>query len=274
MQQLSQEQRDRLKSGVAVAALHALLGYAFLTGLGAEVVRQVGQELKLFEPVEEPPPPPAEPPPPEKVKKSKVAKPKDPEGAAAPPNLKDTPTEIMAPPPEIKLPVPPPVVTAPVAGQGNAESAGAAQVPGPGTGRGGIGNGLGSGQYGNGTGGGGGGLGGGIPARWLSGRIRESDYPRSALSARRTGTVYLRFVVAPTGRVSECQVTRSSGSRDLDSTTCRLIVQRFRYRPARDGYGNPVAETIRGEHVWELGPEPPPIEIEGDIPEDEYPIRR
>ena len=81
--------------------------------------------------------------------------------------------------------------------------------------------------------------------------------------------MHLRFVVASTGRVSDCDVTRSSGSRALDETTCRLIMQRFRYRPARDGAGRPIADTIRGEHVWELGPEPPPIEVEPEEYEEE-----
>jgi protein TonB len=268
MLQLGQVRRDRVGSALAVAALHALLFYAFLTGLGARFVEQVSEPLKMFDALEEPPPPPAQPAPPEKVKKSAVAKPKDPEGAASPANLKDTPTQIMAPPPKIQLPVPSPVIAAPVAGQGNAEAAGAAEVPGPGTGRGGVGNGLGNGEFGTGTGGGGGGLGGGAPARWLSGRIRDSDYPDAAYEARKSGTVFLRFVVAPSGRVSECQVTRSSGSRDLDSTTCRLIMQRFRYRPARDAYGNKIAQTIRGEHEWELAPERPIIDEEPTIPDD------
>jgi protein TonB len=268
MLQLGQVRRDRVGSALAVAALHALLFYAFLTGLGARFVEQVSEPLKMFDALEEPPPPPAQPAPPEKVKKSAVAKPKDPEGAASPANLKDTPTQIVAPPPKIQLPVPSPVIAAPVAGQGNAEAAGAAEVPGPGTGRGGVGNGLGNGEFGTGTGGGGGGLGGGAPARWLSGRIRDSDYPDAAYEARKSGTVFLRFVVAPSGRVSECQVTRSSGSRDLDSTTCRLIMQRFRYRPARDAYGNKIAQTIRGEHEWELAPERPIIDEEPTIPDD------
>jgi protein TonB len=268
MLQVNPENRDRIKSAVGVAAFHALLGYAFLTGLGFEVAGTVSEKMKMFDVFEEPPPPPSEPAPPEKVVKSEEAKPKDPEGAASPANLKDTPSPIVAPPPEIRLPVPPPVIAAPVPGQGSAASAGAADVPGPGTGRGGEGNGLGSGSYGSGTGGGGGGIGSGMRARLISGRIRDSDDPRSPAEAARTQVVYLRFVVAPTGRVSECSVTRSSGNRLLDDTTCRLIQRRLRYRPARDAYGRPVAETIRGEHVWEVGPEPPPIDIEGDIPED------
>jgi protein TonB len=99
MLQLGQVRRDRVGSALAVAALHALLFYAFLTGLGARFVEQVSEPLKMFDALEEPPPPPAQPAPPEKVKKSAVAKPKDPEGAASPANLKDTPTQIMAPPP-------------------------------------------------------------------------------------------------------------------------------------------------------------------------------
>ena len=270
MLQVNPENRDRIKSAVGVAAFHALVGYAFLTGLGFEVGQTVSEELKMFDVFEKPPPPPAEPAPPEKVLKSAKAKPKDPEGGASPANLKDTPSPIVAPPPKIQLEVPPPVIAAPVAGQGNAASAGAADVPGPGTGRGGQGTGLGSGSQGTGTGGGGGGIGAGSHARWIRGRIMDSDYPRPALEARSSGTVYLRFVVAPDGRVSDCAVTRSSGSAALDATTCRLIRQRFRYRPARDGEGRPVPDVIRGQHVWELAPEPPPIDVEPDIPDDDY----
>jgi protein TonB len=62
-------------------------------------------------------------------------------------------------------------------------------------------------------------------------------------------------------------VTRSSGSRELDSVTCRLIMQRFRYRPARDAEGRPIAETIAGEHVWEVAPRPADTWVEPDIEE-------
>jgi protein TonB len=262
MLQVSRENKERSASAVAVAILHALLGYAFLTGLGFELGEAVDKGLKLFDVMEEPPPPLATPARPDEAKQKKKPKPKDPEGAASPPNRKNTPSDIVAPPP--KLPVIPPIDAAPIAGEGTAAAAGAAPIVGPGTGRGGQGIGLGSGTRGSGTGGGGGG-GLATRARWISGSIRDSDYPRAALEARRSGTVFLRFVVAPSGRVSQCNVTRSSGSTALDETTCRLIRSRFRYRPARDYTGRPIAETIRGEHQWELGPEPPPIEIEPEI---------
>lgn len=249
-----QVDRDRLVSAGAVGLLHALLGWVLLTGLGFDVVPEAAERLQLFDVTAEPPPPPAEPMVPEKVEETLEVKPKDPEGAAAPPNLRDTPTQIVAPKPKIDLKIPPPIPVAPVAGLGNAPAAGAAEIPGPGTGRGGVGDGLGSGLFGSGTGGGGGGLGRPARARHISGRIVEADYPDSAYERGITGVVYLRFVVAPTGRVSECEVTRSSGNAALDRTTCRLIVQRFRYRAARDSEGRPTSEVIRGEHHWELGP--------------------
>lgn len=258
---VDQDKLRRAASAGAVAAIHGLLGWLLLTGLGFDVAAPAKEALSLFDVAAEPPPP-ASPPPPEKVEETLVAKPKDPEGAAAPPNLRDTPTEIVAPPPKINIKVPPPIAAAPVADQGNAPEAGAADIPGPGTGRGGRGSGLGSGAQGSGTGGGGGGIGSARRARLISGGIGPSDYPRRAYERRATGVVYLRFVVAPNGRVRNCTVTRSSGSAALDETTCRLITRRFRYRPALDAQGRPTAETIRGEHRWDLGPEPPPIEVE------------
>jgi protein TonB len=259
--------RDRAGSAAAVALVHGLLAYLLLTGLGFDPVAQVSEQLKMFDVAEEPPPPPAEPAAPEKVVKSAEAKPKDPEGAASPANLKDTPTQIVVPPPKIVLKLPPPIPAAPVAGRGNAPAAGAAEIPGPGTGRGGFGSGLGSGAYGDGTGGGGGGLGRATKVRWLSGTIDPDDYPENAFRRRIMGIVHLRFTVAPSGRVSDCTVTRSSGSDELDRTTCRLIVRRFRYRPATNGEGRPIPATIRGQHEWAMSDEPPPIDVE---PEEEY----
>jgi periplasmic protein TonB len=260
--------RERIGSAAAVAILHALLGYAFLTGLGVVPLPSLPEDLKLFSPTAEPPPPPeAKAAEPQREKVRRKPRPRDPEGSASPANLRNTPTEIVAPPPEIRLPVPPPLPAAPAAGTGSAPAAGAAPVPGPGTGAGGVGTGLGSGLSGNGTGGGGGG-GGGLarPPRLISGRIDNDDYPRRALEARVTGTVFVRFIVQPDGRVSDCRVSRSSGSAELDGTTCRLIERRLRYRPALDAAGRPIPATVMGKQAWEMGPEPPPIDVD---PEEE-----
>ena len=260
MLQVTERNRERIASIVGVALFHAMLGYALLNGLGADVVARAEESLTLFD-VLDLPPPPAKTAPPSKAEVDR-ARPKDPEGAASPANLRATPTAIVAPKPEIRLPPPPQIVAALAAGEGNAAAAGAADVRGPGTGSGGQGTGLGSGLRGTGIGGGNGGS--GVRARWVRGRISDADYPLDVMVG---GTVYLRFVVSPDGRVSNCAVTRSSGNAKLDATTCRLIMQRFRYRPARNAQGKAIPEVIRGEHSWEVAPEPPPIEVEPELVE-------
>jgi protein TonB len=45
-------------------------------------------------------------------------------------------------------------------------------------------------------------------------------------------------------------VTRSSGNDLLDTTTCRLIVQRFRYRPAHDADGEAFESTLVETETW------------------------
>lgn len=266
---IDERNRDRMKSVVGVVAFHALLGYALLVGLGFDPVGKVSEQLKMFDVIEKPlPPPPPPTPAPADKDEAKVAKPKNAEGAASPANLRDTPTQIVAPKPVIPIPVPPPIPAAPVAGQGNAEAAGAADVPGPGTGSGGVGTGLGSGMNGDGTGGGGGG--GARPVRWLSGHLGPEDYPRRAFNAGISGTVYLRFVVGTNGRVTDCAVTRSSGNAELDETSCRLIKRRLRYRPAIDRQGRPIPSTIVGKQEWVAEHRPDEIIEE---PDEEEPRR-
>lgn len=239
--------RDRIKSGAAVAVIHALLGYALIMGLGVGMTGEADEKLKIFDISPEPPPPVVEP---AKAEEEKLKPaPEDPEGAASPKNLRDTPSPVVVPPPAIKLPVPSPVVASPIAGQGNAAAAGASDVPGPGTGSGGFGTGTGSGTGGDGTGGGGGG-GMARKQRYIEGRIKGSDLPVGAARDQVGGTVLFRFTVGTSGRVTHCAVTRTSGRSDLDETTCRLMKKRFRYRPALDGAGRPVAVVLPGDHEW------------------------
>lgn len=238
-----QHNRDRIKAAIGVAAFHLLLGYALVTGLGFEVARQVNERLRIFD-VTEPLPPPIEE---EKPAPAKVDKP---EGAAAPPNIVSKASPVVAPPPEVKLKVPPPVIAAPTTGTGSDRSAGAADVVGPGTGAGGVGQGTGAGGQGNGTGGGGS---GGTAAERVSGGIEgQRDYPRESRRAGVEGTVVVRFTVGVDGSVGGCTVIRSSANAELEATTCRLIEQRFRYRPARDAAGNPVPETVSRTFDWML----------------------
>ena len=168
-------------------------------------------------------------------------------GVAAPPARKATPSPIVAPDPPVPPP-PTPVQAAPVAAEGVQSTAGAS-LAGAGSGAGGVGAGRGSGGSGSGTGGG---L--AAPARLLRGAISARDYPRAARRARAEGIVVTAFTVGTDGRVRGCAVSRSSGHPELDAVTCRLIEQRFRYRPASDADGRPVAEPRGWQQRWWLEP--------------------
>jgi len=222
---------DRAWAIAGVVAVHALLAFVLLSGLGARVSKQASHSLKLID-VVIPLPPPPPPPVPDKPSKAK--------DEPSPPNLKAVPSPVVAPPP--KIPTPSPIVAAPVASTGSASTAGASSIAGPGTGAGGAGSGLGGGGSG----------GGGNHAILIQGRLMDSDYPISAKRAGIEGSVAVRFTIGTDGRVSGCQIVKSSGSTDLDSTTCRLIERRFRYRPARDAQGREVAEITTKSYTWGL----------------------
>ncbi|WP_425228784.1 energy transducer TonB [Sphingomonas sp.] len=230
-------------AALVAGGLVALLLWALVAGLSIGRGGSADTALKLFG-VAPPPPAPARVVPP-RVRNFRPA------GAAAPPNLRSRATDIVAPVPQVVVPVTPPVVVAPVAATDVQASAGAADVAGPGTGAGGEGNGFGAGGDGDGDGA------GDVPPRRIGGRIRDSDYPLEAGEQGISGTVGVRFVVDEQGRVPRCSITRSSGSRLLDDTTCRLIEQRYRFRPGHDAQGRPFASTIVENETWVIHDEPP-----------------
>jgi protein TonB len=91
---------------------------------------------------------------------------------------------------------------------------------------------------------------GGTDLEQIAGEITSRDYPRDLRAAGIGGRVQFTFVVEPNGRVGRCTVTRSSGVPELDALTCRLVRQRFVYRPSTDRYGRPIADDVDGEHDW------------------------
>ena len=68
----------------------------------------------------------------------------------------------------------------------------------------------------------------------IAGEILPSDYPKELGKSGIGGHVGIDFSVGKTGASRRCRVTRSSGVPQLDALTCRLIVERFRFRPATD----------------------------------------
>lgn len=92
----------------------------------------------------------------------------------------------------------------------------------------------------------------GDPASWIS----DADYPVAAKAARQSGVVGFVLTVDGDGTVSDCTVTQSSGSKLLDSTTCKLVSRRARFVAARDAENEPAAARWASRISWTLPPAP------------------
>jgi len=209
---------NRTAAIIIVALIHVVLGYALVTGLAYNVVKKAAEDLKTFDVEEEPPPPEEEPPPPEETPKETPPPP-----IAAPPPLVRTPVQT---PPMETSPNPPP--NPPITPRATPAPPAPPAPPPPRQTQPKSVNGS------------------------LQGLIRNDDYPESALDREEQGTVGVTLTIGPTGRVSNCSVTSSSGSRTLDSTTCRILTSRARYSPAQDANGNPTSGNVSGRVTWRI----------------------
>ena len=80
--------------------------------------------------------------------------------------------------------------------------------------------------------------------------LTTDDYPREALRTATQGRVLVRLDIGTNGRVSACSPVATSGSAVIDATTCRLVRQRARFRPAIDAGGRRVAARIIASVTW------------------------
>jgi protein TonB len=201
---------SRLVSIVIVALIHAVLGYAFVSGLGIKYVKKAAEQLNVIDVADEPPPPeePPPPPPPDKpvppppvyIPPPKVAI----QAPAAPvipvtPQLPPAPTAPPAPPP------PPPPKAEPTPGR--------TKTP---------------------------------PQSWAT----QDDYPARALREERQGTTGFTVSYDAGGKPTGCNVTSSSGSPDLDETTCKVVMRNARFIPGVDSEGNKVAGSYSNRIRW------------------------
>ena len=228
----------------ALASLAIVVGIAAALQFGLkphwqEAVRTALVAVDLANP---PPPPKEHPKPPPPEPKAGGAK-----GDPGARNLKNKATPVFAPPVKPPLVLPPPIAAAPLPNVGAAANTGASTLPGPGQGAGGAGNGLGGGGNG-GTGAGAGGI--GIEARQIRGHLSYGDLPQGLLADGQETSVEVRYTVNVDGSVSNCRIVGSSGFPTLDATACRLIEQRFRFKPALDRAGRPVPQTFEENHAW------------------------
>ena len=208
-----QRSGNRVVAFVVVALLHLVVGYTLVTGLAAEGVRAVLKKVTTVDIKKDEPK--KEPPPPPKQQAA-------PPPIVAPPprinvNLSPPPVEtVVTPPPAapvVPIIAPPaPVVASPPRVQ--------PRPPQP----------------------------KGRPGEWVT----DNDYPSRALREEREGVTRFRLSVGPDGRVTDCQVTGSSGSPDLDDATCANLRRRARFGPATDGEGQPTSGSYSNAVRWQI----------------------
>lgn len=80
-----------------------------------------------------------------------------------------------------------------------------------------------------------------IGERLRDGSISDLDYPSQLLKQQAIATSVLAILIDPTGKVVECQPTGLNKWPILDTTACRLVTKRFRYRPMKG---------LNGESIW------------------------
>ena len=202
---------NKLTALIIVALIHVVVGYALVTGLAYEAATKIIEKVTTVDIKEEVK---KEEPPPPPPKKADVPPPPI---VAPPPKINVTSvapsvqTVIEVPPPAPVVLVPPPP-SAPPPPRFTPKGASPKSNPG--------------------------------------GWATTNDYPSRALREEREGTTGFRVSVGPDGRVSDCQVTSSSGHADLDQATCDNVRRRARFTPAMDGEGNPTTGSYSNRIRW------------------------
>jgi protein TonB len=222
--------RERAFALAGVAAVQLALAFGLLNGFRVDLVRPGEMVSRLIEvTLPRPPVPPA--PPAARAERDRHSR-SAPKAEPKPLGGSPGPQPAHAPPS-----VAPVIAVRPsVAPSGGGQGTGPAIGAGAGGGIGGRGNGDSDG--------------GGTDLEQIAGEITPRDVPRHLREAGIGGTVRFVFTVGVNGRVTRCAVTRSSGVPELDALTCRLVQQRFVYRPATDRYGRPVSDEVEGEQEW------------------------
>lgn len=86
------------------------------------------------------------------------------------------------------------------------------------------------------------------PGSWAM----TDDYPARDLREGNEGTTAFRVAISASGRVTGCEIVRSSGHPGLDAATCKAVAARARFAPATDENGNTVAGTYSNSVRWQI----------------------
>jgi periplasmic protein TonB len=201
---------NKITALIIVALIHVFLGYALITGLAYEAATKVIQKVTTVDIKEEVKEEVPPPPPPKK------------DLPPPPPIVAPPPKVVIAPPPAVTVvrevpppaPPPPPIVIAPPAPPPPSVPPKAATPRGN-------------------------------PGNWAT----TNDYPSRALREEREGTTGFRVTIGTDGRVTDCQITSSSGHADLDQATCDNVRRRARFNPATED-GQPTTGTYSNRVRW------------------------
>lgn len=202
---------NRLTALVIVALIHVVVGYMLITGLAYSAAQQIIKKVTTVDiKKDEPKKPPPPPPKPKDLPPPPVAPPVKINVAVTPPQIQTVP--VAPPPQQIVLPPPPSAPPPPPPPRFTPTG------PQP----------------------------RGNPADWVT----TDDYPARALREERAGTTGIRLSVGADGRASDCEVTSSSGSPDLDEAACSYAKRRARFTPAKDGEGSPTSGSYQTRIRW------------------------
>lgn len=214
MSYLDQSKRRNPATVAAVIGAHLAIGYALLSGLAYEVIKQIPTRTTVEFPVEPPPPPkhPTTPPP------------KTPTATQSTIVTPQHPIETIKTDPIVPVYFPPIDLGGGGSGGGTIDNppakASQARDAIPDAGR----------------------------LRWIT----PEDYPASLIRENVQGVVLISATIGTDGKVRSCLVTQSSGNRLLDDTTCRLYTRRAHFTPARDADGNPTAGQRTDRFRWQI----------------------
>jgi len=100
----------------------------------------------------------------------------------------------------------------------------------------------------------------GDPGLWFP----ADAYPPEARNAGQEGRTEFMVKVDAMGRITECDVVKSSGSILLDNATCDQIVTHGHFLPGVDGAGKPANSTWHSAMRWQLVATVPAVE-ESDV---------
>lgn len=201
----------------SVVALHALLGYAIVTGLAQRIVLEAPHILtaEVLPQKDEPPPPPQ----PVPLKPGELLTPSAP--TVPVPVIRIAPSKpahsitVVQGPPQKATPAPRIAIAPP------APAAEPSPVIAP------------------------------TAARSVAGTHTIPPYPDLARRLGESGTVRLEIALDDAGGVRAVTVARSSGSERLDQAAAQWVQANWRYEPATRN-GKPVASSVLAEVVFDL----------------------